>query len=214
MMDRDVVGVVDDNAAIREIVSFMLGALDIEVRSYASAQEFLDDERNRQTGCLVLDVRMPGMSGLELQRTLQEKRFNIPILFVSAHGDVPLAVDAMRAGAVDFLQKPIQEQQLIDRVQRSLAQWRRQRQSERHQETVRARFELLTPRELEVLRLLCAGERTKEIALALNISAKTVEEHRANLMRKTHTGTMLELVHLAGQARALVEERGTRGAGA
>lgn len=205
-MNRDVVGVVDDNAAIRDLVGLMLGALDIEVRPYAGARAFLDDPYNRQLGCLVLDVRMPGMSGIELQRTLLDMRWNLPILFLTAHGDIPMAVDAMRGGAVDFLQKPFQEQQLIDRVQHSLDHGRKQREAERQKATVRARFEVLTPREREVLQLMSAGERTKQIAQTLNISPKTVEEHRANLMRKTHASTMLELVHLAGQASALLQD--------
>ncbi|TMH09151.1 MAG: response regulator transcription factor [Betaproteobacteria bacterium] len=199
----NIVAVVDDNAAIRDLVRLMLEDLKIEVRTYPSARAFLDDPNNRQTGCLVLDVRMPGMSGPELQQTLHDMQWSLPILFLTAHGDIPMAVEAMRSGAVDFLQKPFQEQQLIDRVQRSLERSRSQREAERRNETLRARFEVLTPREREVLDMLVAGQQTKQIAQRLNISVKTVEEYRATLKRKTHASSMLELVSLATQAGAV-----------
>jgi len=143
------------------------------------------------------------MSGPELQQTLHDMQWSLPILFLTAHGDIPMAVEAMRSGAVDFLQKPFQEQQLIDRVQRSLERSRSQREAERRNETLRARFEVLTPREREVLDMLVAGQQTKQIAQRLNISVKTVEEYRATLKRKTHASSMLELVSLATQAGAV-----------
>jgi FixJ family two-component response regulator len=205
MYPRDVVAVVDDDPHHREIVRLMLEAVEVEVRPYHHAQAFLDDPQAREAGCLVLDVRMPGISGLELQRRLNDAGGSPPIVFLTAHGDVPMAVDAMRNGAVGFLLKPFQEQQLIDCVQRGLSMHREQREKQRREETVRARFELLTAREREVLDLLATGLRSKDIAQALSISVKTVEEHRTNLMRKTRTGSMIELVRLAAQACVLSE---------
>ena len=205
MQTRDIVAVVDDNDTLREMICLMLEGLQIEVRGYAGARAFIDDPASRQTDCLVLDVRMPGMSGLELQHRLQDTHWQLPVLFLTAHGDVRTAVDAMRAGAVDFLLKPFQEQHLIDRVQRALDLRRRQRQSEQRRQAMRARFEVLTPREREVLGLLMNGQRTKQIANTLNLSVKTVEEHRANLMHKTHSNSMVELACMATEA-ALLEQ--------
>jgi two-component system response regulator FixJ len=203
MFVRDVVAVVDDDENNRDIVRLMLEGLEIEVRTYPCAHRFLEDPAAREAGCLVLDVRMPGMSGLELQRRLIEMQWQLPIVFLTAHGDVPMAVEAMRAGAVGFLLKPFKDQELIDSVQRALAQFHEQRDRLRRSETVRARFELLSSREREVLDLLASGLRSKDIAQALSISVKTVEEHRTNLMRKTRTGSMLELVRLAAEAAVL-----------
>jgi two-component system response regulator TtrR len=202
MQDRDVVAVVDDNEINRDIVRLMLEALAIEVRTYPSARAFLDDPNFRDVGCLVLDVRMPGMSGLELQRALNDMKWPVPILFLSAHGDIAMAVEAMRCGAVGFMEKPFHDHELIERVQGALARWRRLRELERQREAVRARLVGLTAREREVLELLAAGRRTKQIAQALSISVKTVEEHRANLLRKTRSASMLELVSLAAQHAA------------
>jgi FixJ family two-component response regulator len=203
MFVRDMVAVVDDDEHNRDIVRLMLETLQIEVRTYPCAQRFLEDPAAREAGCLVLDVRMPGMSGLELQRRLIEMQWPLPIVFLTAHGDVPMAVDAMRAGAVGFLLKPFKDQELIDSVQRALAQSREQRDRLRRTETVRARFDLLSSREREVLDLLASGLRSKDIAQALSISVKTVEEHRTNLMRKTRTASMVELVRLAAEASVL-----------
>jgi two-component system response regulator FixJ len=206
MQLRDVVAVVDDDEINREIVRRTLESVFIEVRTYASARAFLDDPQHRQVDGLILDVRMPVMSGMELQRILLDSGWHAPIIFLTGHGDVPMAVEAMRRGAAGFLQKPCQEQELIDQVQRALENGRRDGERERRRDTVRARFELLTSREREVLELLGHGQRTKDIAQALSISVKTVEEHRMNLMRKTRTGTTLELVRAAVQAEMLSEQ--------
>jgi two-component system response regulator FixJ len=200
---RDVVAVVDDDEPNRDIVSQMLQRLGIEVRPYASANRFLDDPAARDAGCLVLDVRMPGMTGMELQRRLNEMQWRLPIVFLTAHGDVPMAVEAMRAGAMGFLLKPFKAEELFDSVQRALAHAHEQRVLRRRTQTVRARFDLLSSREREVLDLLASGLRSKDIAQALSISVKTVEEHRTNLMRKTRTASMLELVRLATEAAML-----------
>jgi FixJ family two-component response regulator len=207
MFAGDVVAVIDDSELSRDVVRKMLEAVAIEVRAYPSARAFLDDPDFRRAGCLVLDVRMPGMSGLELQRTLNDMKWMVPILFLSAHGDIPMVVEAMRNGAVGFMQKPFKEQELIEHVQASLTLCRRRRQFERLRETLRARLELLTAREREVLHLVASGRRTKEIAQLLSITVKTVEEHRANLLRKTRTKSMLELVGLAAQEAVLAELR-------
>jgi FixJ family two-component response regulator len=203
MYGRDVVAVIDDDQHNRDIVSMMLERLDVDVRPYAGARQFLDDPAARDASCLVLDVRMPGMSGLELQRRLNEQHRTVPIVFLTADGDVPMAVDAMRAGAQAFLLKPFKDYELIDNVRRALALAQEQRHRRRRSDTVRARFELLSAREREVLDLLASGLRSKDIAQALSISVKTVEEHRTNMMRKTRTASMVELVRLAAEAAVL-----------
>jgi two-component system, LuxR family, response regulator FixJ len=202
MQDRDLVAVVDDNQVNRDIVRMMLEAVAIDVRDYSSAQAFLDAPHFRDVGCVVLDVRMPGMSGLELQRTLKDMKWPVPILFLSAHGDIAMAVEAMRCGAFGFMEKPFHDHELIERVQGALARWRRLREHERQRNAVRVRLASLTAREREVLELLAAGQRSKQIARNLSISVKTVEEHRANLLRKTGSASMLELVSLAAQHAA------------
>lgn len=208
----DVVAVVDDDGNNRDIVRQMLEGLAVEVRTYPSAEHFLEDRAARDAGCLVLDERMPGMSGLDLQRRLNEMQWRLPIVFLTAHGDVPMAVQAMRAGAIGFLLKPFKLRELVDSVQRALAHTREQRSLQRRNETVRARFDLLSTREREVLDLLASGLRSKDIAQTLSISVKTVEEHRTNLMRKTRTASMLELVRLAAEA-AVLSHAGARANG-
>jgi len=194
---KDCVGVIDDDAAVRKALCLMLDAMNLQVYAYASADEYLADANGRNCcSCLVLDVRLPGMSGLELQKQLL-KHARVPaIVFISGHGDIPMAVDAMRNGAVDFLQKPFKEQQLLDCVHKALSQARALRAVREKNEGVAARTACLSPRELAVLGKLLQGLRTKEIASELGRATKTVEEHRANIMRKMHASTIADLVNM------------------
>ena len=195
---NDCVGVVEDDAAVRRGLCLMLEGLGIEVHAYASARDYLDDAHGRNCcTCLVLDVRLPGISGIELQRQLQQQPRAPAIVFITGHGDVPMAVEAMRNGAVDFLQKPFKEQQLLDSVQKALIAQRQARQSRDQNATTAARLACLTPREQEVLAALLRGLRSKEVATELGLSTRTVEEHRANLMRKMHAATIAELVAMS-----------------
>lgn len=191
---HDIVAVVDDDPAVREALCLMLGSLSIAVQSYANAQEFLDDPDSRECACLVLDVRMPGISGIDLHRRLIETGWHIPVIFITGHGEVPMAVEAMRQGAVDFLQKPVKEQQLLDTVQRTLESSKEGRQLRRAMDVVTARLACLTPREREVLELLVKGQRSKDIAVALGVSLKTIEEYRGNILRKMHVASTAELL--------------------
>lgn len=192
---KDCVGVVEDDAAIRWALSLMLEAVGLEVHAYASARDYLEDAHGQSVcTCLVLDVRLPGMSGIALQKQLLLQQQFPAIVFITGHADIEMAVDAMRNGAVDFLQKPFKEQQLLDSVQRALIQEKRSRAKRDRGETAKARLACLTPREQEVLAGLQRGLRTKEIAGELGIATKTAEEHRANLMHKMHAATIAELV--------------------
>jgi len=194
---KDCVGVVEDDTAVRDALCLMLRSLDIEVFAYASAREYLDDPQGRGCcACLVLDVRLPGISGIELHKQLVQQKRVPAIVFITGHGDIPMAVEAMRNGAVDFLQKPFKEQQLLDSVQRALAVERCSCQAHDKSEIVAARLACLTVREHEVLARLLRGLRTKEIAAELGIATRTAEEHRAKVMRKMHAATIAELASM------------------
>jgi len=194
---KDCVGVIDDDAAVRKGLCLMLEALDLEVHAYASAADYLADPYGRSCcTCLVLDVRLPGTSGFELQKRLLKQGRVPAIVFITGHGDIPMAVEAMRNGAVDFLQKPFVEQQLLDSVQKALILARCTREMREERESVTARSACLTPKEREVLAKLLQGLRTKEIATELRRSPKTIEEHRANIMRKMHASTIADLVSM------------------
>jgi two-component system, LuxR family, response regulator FixJ len=192
-MPASVVYVVDDDPAVRKSISFLLGLLEIEIRALDSAMEFVSSYRKGVPSCLVLDVRMPGISGLELQERLNQSQIDIPIIFISGHGDIPMAVRAMRAGAVDFLTKPFNDQDLLDRVQRALNTDRQRQLIRREKAAVAARHALLTQREAEILKLVIAGHTNKDIATMLSISVKTVETHRARLMEKMRVDNVAEL---------------------
>lgn len=194
-----VVYVVDDDHVVRASLAMLIETAGVEVRSYGSSREFLEDPHRDDCDCLVLDLRMPGMSGLELQSRLGSG-FTAPIIFVSGHADVPTAVQAMRDGAVDFLQKPFSDQALLDRVALALERSRVRRMEAERQAALRARLALLTPRELEVMRLVVVGRMTKLIADKLQISVKTVEDHRAAVMKKMRAGSVAELVRMVGES--------------
>jgi len=191
------VAVVDDDQAVRISLQMLVETLGVRVLSFPNAAAFMQERAlHRRLGCLILDVRMPGTSGLQLQEQLEGELAEVPVIFLSGHGDVPMVVRAMRAGAIDFLSKPFNEQLLLDRVQEAL-QLRRQRMAQRRERSIgEARLALLTPRESEVLAAVADGLQNKEIAERLGISVKTIEQHRSRIMEKLRCRTAAELVRV------------------
>ncbi len=198
-----VIFVVDDDDAMRHSLEFLLATLGQPVRAFASAEAFLADWDPGQPGCLVLDVRMPGMSGLQLQRALVERAAALAIVFISGHGDIPMVVRAMQAGAIVFLEKPFNDQDLLDHVAAGLARSAEAAAKAARTAEVAARINSLTAREREVMRLVAEGRPNKAIAFDLDISIKTVEVHRARVMDKMAVGSVAELARVlleAGEA--------------
>jgi FixJ family two-component response regulator len=195
--DRPTVFVVDDDPGVRRLVQNMVGALDVDCELFATAQQFLQVHDPSRSGCLVVDVRMPGMNGLELQESLAERGCRLPVIVISAHADVPIAVRAMKADAIDVLEKPFQKDELLERVQRALHIDAERRCDDARRRAVRERIAALTTREREVLELLTQGLANKQIAYALDLGEKTIETHRAKLMRKLGVRSVAELVRLA-----------------
>lgn len=188
--------VVEDDEAVRKLMRTLLHSVGLNAATFASAQEFLTNYHPHQGGCLVLDVRMPGMSGLELQQLLNMRGAILPVIFVSGHGDIPMAVEAMQHGAFDFLPKPFRDQDLIDRVQRALDKDRLNRAQLKEKDRIRERFESLTPREREVLTLVTSGKANKVMAGDLGVSQRTVEIHRARVMEKMGAASLAQLVRM------------------
>ena len=186
---------VDDDDAVRDSLGLLLRSIGLDCALYASALDFLEHYDPSRHACLVADIRMPGLSGLELQQRLNEQRAEIPIIFITGHGDVPMAVNAMKAGAADFIQKPFRDQDLIDRIHKALDRDRERRASRAEEDTIRARLALLTPRETEVMERVVRGQANKVIAMDLGVSQRTVELHRARVMRKLKMRSLAELVH-------------------
>jgi len=200
---RPTIFVVDDDAAVRDALKLLLRSVGQAVETFGSAQEFLEAYSEDRPGCLVLDIRMPGMSGLELQQKLNEKHSILPIIFITGHGDVPMAVEAMQAGAVDFIQKPFRDQDLIDRINQALEKDSANRAALGERNDIRKRLETLTPREREVLDLVVHGKANKVIAGDLKLSQRTVEIHRARVMEKMQASSLAHLVRMVlevGQA--------------
>lgn len=201
MTNEPTVFIVDDDDAVRRFLTGLIRSIDLKVEAYASAKDFLDAYEPGRPGCLLLDVRMPGMSGLELQRELSERSIALQVVILTGHGNVPVAVQAMKAGAVDFIEKPFNNELLLDRIQMAVAQsLRSDSEREKHDETLR-RLDTLTPRERQVFDLVVNGETNKSIAHRLTISEKTVEIHRANVMRKMRARSLASLVHMAVSLR-------------
>ena len=188
--------VVDDDEGVRNSLRFLLKSVGLNTRALASAGEFLDEYKHNQPGCLVLDVRMPGMSGIELQQQLNLRGATLPVIFITGHGDIPMAVEAMQQGAFDFLQKPFRDQDLIDRIQRALERDARNRTALAQHARIRERLESLTPREREVLTLMTRGKPNKVMAAELGVSQRTVEIHRARVMEKTGADSLAHLVRM------------------
>ena len=188
--------VVDDDEAVRDSIRLLLLSVDHQVETFESPLEFLRRAPDIDSGCLVLDVRMPAMSGLELQQRLKQAGVPIPIIFITGHGDVPMAVQAMQAGAFDFLQKPFRDQDLLDRIGEALAADRNRSSGSLRQDGIRNRLKLLSPREREVLDKVVQGHANKVIAADLNLSQRTVEIHRARVMEKMEAHSLAELVRM------------------
>jgi FixJ family two-component response regulator len=188
--------IIDDDEAVRDGLGQLMQSVDLNVKTFASAAEFLEFCKPDMQGCLVLDVRMPGMSGLKLQEELLLRNISLPIIFISGHGDVPMAVETIRKGAIDFMEKPVGDQALLDRVQEALEKDAKFKRKQAEREAAKAKFELLTPREREVLDLIMAGKLNKVIASELGLSHRTVEVHRASIMEKMGVDSVAELVIL------------------
>jgi two-component system, LuxR family, response regulator FixJ len=191
-----VVFIVDDDEGVRSSLRLLLKSVGLVPSALASAREFLDKYDPAQPGCLVLDVRMPEMSGLELQEQLNLKGAVLPVIFITGHGDVPMAVEAMQAGACDFLQKPFRDQDLIDRIQRALDKDRTNRAVLNERTLIRERLQSLTPREREVLAMVTSGKANKIMAADLGVSQRTVEIHRARVMEKMSAASLAQLVRM------------------
>ncbi len=196
-MSEPTVFIVDDDLAVARSLRWLIESVQIKVETFASAQAFLDGYDAAKPGCLVLDVRMPGMSGIELQERLTAQRIRVPIIFITGHGDVQMAVRAVQAGAFDFIEKPFNDQDLLDRMQRAISfdAERRGRDSQRAQ--LSALIASLTPREREVMDLVVEGMSNKAVANTLGLSAKTVEVHRAKVMEKMNARSVSDLVKMS-----------------
>ena len=188
--------VVDDDSGVRNAMRILLKSVGLDSVLYASAQEFLAAYQPAQPGCLLLDIRMPGMSGLELQQQLNLRGAVIPVIFMTGHGDVPMAVEAMQQGAFDFLQKPFRDQDLLDRIQKAIAKDAQSRASLGEHERIHAHLQTLTAREREVLDLMTQGKQNKVIAQDLGVSPRTVEIHRARVMEKMDAQSVAQLVRM------------------
>ena len=188
--------IVDDDEAVRNSLRLLVKSVGLPATTANSAQEFLENYAAAQPGCLVLDVRMPGMSGIELQEQLNLRGAVIPVIFITGHGDIPMAVEAMQQGAFDFLQKPFRDQDLIDRIQRALEKDDASRVELTERSRIRERRETLTPREREVLDLVTAGKPNKIMAADLGLSQRTVEIHRSRVMEKMGASSLAQLVRM------------------
>jgi FixJ family two-component response regulator len=192
-----IVFVIDDDALIRDGIRSLVKSVGLRVETFASAQDFMLAKRPDVPACLILDVRMPGLNGLDLQRNLSAANIYIPIIFITGHGDIPMTVRAMKEGAQEFLTKPVRGQDLLDAVQKAVAHDRGLRSERAELTEIRQRFDSLTPRETEVLNLVVAGLLNKQIAHELGTSELTVKTHRAHVMEKTQADSLAHLVRMA-----------------
>jgi len=207
MNEQDpIVFVIDDDRMIRDGLQSLIRSVGLRVETFGSAQDFLGSKRPDAPACLVLDVRMPGISGLDLQLKLRDGGIPIPVIFITGHGDIPMSVRAMKEGAHEFLTKPVRGQDLLDAVQKALASDRALRQERREVDEIRARFEFLTPREKQVLELVVAGLLNKQIADQLGMSELTVKTHRAHVMEKTLADSLAHLVRMNEKLKTSVRK--------
>ena len=195
--DDPIVLVVDDDSDVREGLRTLFQSVNLQSKVYGSAPEFFRSKLPNQVSCLILDVRLPGLSGLDFQTELAKVKINIPIIFITGHGDIPMSVKAMKAGAVEFLTKPFREQDLLDAVRAALDRDRKRREDERRTHELHIRFDLLSPREQEVMSLVAAGLMNKQVAAEIGISEVTVKVHRHNIMKKLGARSLADLVRMA-----------------
>ena len=195
--DKSIVHVIDDDEAVRQALAFQLGSAGLDVRTYESAAVFLEVAPTVQTGCVITDVRMPELSGIDLLRRLRELKLAVPVIVITAHGDIPLAVEAMRLGAMDFLEKPFEDEALLASVRSALDKGDRDQKRQAERSNIEARLAALSNRERDVLQGLVAGRANKQIAYDLGISARTIETYRANLMIKMQAASLSDLVRMA-----------------
>ena len=195
--DKSIVHVIDDDEAVRQALAFQLGSVGIDARTYESAAVFLEIAPTVQTGCIITDVRMPEISGVDLLRRLRELKLAVPVIVITAHGDIPLAVEAMRLGAVDFLEKPFEDEVLLASVRSALDRGDRDQKRQAERSNIEGRLAALSNRERDVLKGLVAGHANKQIAYDLGISPRTIENYRANLMIKMQAGSLSDLVRMA-----------------
>ena len=191
-----VVFVVDDDLSVREAIESLIRSVGLRVETFETAQEFLRSTRPDAPGCVVLDVRLPGLSGLDLQRELAAHGINLPVIFITGHGDIPMSVRAMKAGALEFLTKPFRDQDLLDAIQQALERDRSARQQRSETAELRERFDSLTSREREVMGLVVSGLLNKQIAGELGTSEVTIKIHRSQVMKKMGAGSLAELVRM------------------
>jgi len=196
-----IVFVIDDDASVREALESLIRSIGLRVETFPSTRDFLKKRLPEISRCLVLDVRLPGTSGLSFQRQLAKAEINIPIIFITGHGDVPMSVRAMKAGALEFLTKPFRDQDLLDAIQLALEKDRARRTRDAEIQILKARFESLTPREQEVLPWVITGKLNKQIAAELGTSEATVKVHRSQLMRKMHAESVADLVRMADKMK-------------
>lgn len=196
--DQPTVFIIDDDEAVRDSLSLLMEAESLPFECYETATQFLEIAPENRAGCLVLDIRMPGMTGLELRDELGRRNALLPIVFITGHGDVPMAVDAMKHGAVDFIQKPFRDEELLERIRQALTRNASERDEARTFDQVQCRYARLTPREREVMAMVVAGNANKVIAQDLGVSQRTVEIHRARVMEKMGARSIAQLVQQAG----------------
>jgi FixJ family two-component response regulator len=194
---KPAVFIIDDDASVREALEDLFQSIGVQVFTFGSTQTFLKSQRPDSPGCIVLDIRLPGQSGLEFQRVLSEQNIPLPIIFISGHGDIPMSVQAMKSGAVEFLTKPLREQQLLDAVQAGLERDRIRRLEDRVTAELRERYVSLTAREREVFALVVTGLPNKQIGAALDLTEATVKVHRSQLTRKMRARSVIDLVRMA-----------------
>ncbi|MBW7472521.1 response regulator FixJ [Marinobacter sp. F4218] len=204
---QQTVYVVEDDEAVRDSLELLLKSDSKPVKTYENATAFLKDYSEKMAGCIVLDIRMPGMDGMELQKKLNEKHSILPIIFVTGHGDVPMAVDAMKEGAVDFIQKPYREEALLEKIEAALEQDLEQRKTLDEKQEIIRRVKSLTPREHEIMDRMIAGQANKVIAIELEISQRTVEIHRSRVMHKMGTHSLAHLVRMVLSVKDLIDAR-------
>ena len=199
---KSIVFVVDDDLSVRSAINRLIGSMGLQVELFESAQGFLASKLPNVPSCLILDIRLPGISGLNLQRRLAEADIQIPIIFITAHGDIPMTVRAMKAGAVEFLTKPFRDQDLLDAIDLALERDRTRRQQEAELAVLRERFECLSPREREVIEMVVSGMLNKQIAAQLGTAENTVKVHRSRAMEKMQANSLADLVKMIQRLQA------------